>query len=162
LTDSNFTKKLKPYALDAFAIDIGTYYDFNYKGISFAATLVNVSQEKKYEEQVFPLPFSVNFGATVSPLQFLIPDIRDHDIILMFESHHPRDFGEKLKFGLEYNYLKMVYVRTGYISNLDERDFSAGIGFKKELADIKLRVDYAFQPSGIFGNLNYFTVGIGF
>jgi hypothetical protein len=161
MDDVNFNRQLKAYTLEAFAFDIGTYYDFQYKGITFAATLANVSQEKKYENELFPLPFSVNFGATISPLQFLTDQMDGHDIVLMFESHHPRDFGEKLKFGVEYNYSKIVYLRGGYISNLDERKFSAGIGFKQALAGVNLRVDYAFQDSGIFGNLNYFTVGMG-
>jgi hypothetical protein len=160
--DENSGRIMKAYSLDAFAIDIGTYYDFQYKGITFAATLSNVSQEKKYESEEFPLPFSVNFGATVSPMQFMMADRGEHDLIFMFESHHPRDFGERVKFGVEYDYSKIVYIRGGYITNLDERRFSAGLGFRQTLSGINFRIDYAFQDSGIFGNLNYFTVGMGF
>jgi hypothetical protein len=56
----------------------------------------------------------------------MINDRGEHDIMLMFESHHPRDFGERVKFGVEYDYSKIVYIRGGYITNLDERRFSAG------------------------------------
>jgi len=161
LTDPAYSRTLKKYDMGAVAIDIGTYYDFNYKGITFAATLANVSQEKKYEYEIFPLPFSVNFGATVSPMQFLMENAQGHDIILMVESHHPRDFGEKIKLGFEYNYSGMIFLRTGYITNQDERNFSAGVGFKKEISGYLLRVDYAFQDFGIFGNMNYITVGMG-
>jgi hypothetical protein len=160
--DSNFYRELKPYKKNALAFDIGTYYDFKYKGITFAATLSNVSQDKKYEYEAFPLPFSVNFGATISPVQLLINNYGEHDMILMVESNHPRDFGERVKFGLEYNYLKTIYLRTGYITRQDERNLSAGLGFRKEFAGVLLRVDYAFQDFGIFGNMNYFTVGMGF
>jgi len=159
---ADFSRGLKAYDLSTFAIDIGTFYDFKYKGITFAATLQNVSQEKKYEFDVFPLPFSVSFGATVAPLQFLERDLGAHNVVVCFESNHPRDFGEKIKYGLEYDYDKTFFVRTGYITNLDERGFSAGLGFRKKLAAWDLRVDYAFQDAGIFGNLNYFTIGIGY
>lgn len=162
LNDPNFKRELRPYALGTWAVDIGTYYDFKYKGITFAATLSNVSQEEKYENELFPLPFSVNFGATIAPLQFFLNDLQDHNVVLMFESHHPRDFGEKVKFGLEYDYCKTIYVRTGYLSNMDERGFSAGLGFRKTVSDILIRVDYAFQAAGIFGNIHYFTVGFGY
>lgn len=162
MTSSNFTRGLKAYELGAVAIDIGTYYDFQYKGITFAATLQNVSQDKKYEFESFPLPFSVSFGATVAPLQFLPQDMGLHNVVVCFESNHPRDFGEKTKWGLEYDYDRTFFVRTGYITNLDERGFSAGLGFRQNISGINLRIDYAYQNAGIFGNLNYFTVGIGY
>ena len=160
--DSLFSRELKSYSKTALAFDVGAFYDFKYKGITFAATLSNVAQDKKYEDEVFPLPFSVNFGATISPLQLFMTDLGEHDVVLMVESNHPRDFGEKVKFGVEYNYLKTIYLRTGYITRQDERKFAAGVGFKKTISGILLRVDYAFQDFGIFGNMSYFTVGMGF
>lgn len=159
---NNYTKKLKDYGLGAMAIDIGTYYDFQYKGITFAATLSNVSRELKYEEELFPLPFSVSFGLTISPLQFAFKDTGEHDVVLMFESNHPRDFGEKVKFGAEYSYEKTFFIRTGYVTNTDQRGFSAGLGFRKTISNVPFRIDYAFQTFGIFGNLHNFTVGISY
>ncbi|MGE5400538.1 MAG: PorV/PorQ family protein [Ignavibacteriales bacterium] len=162
LNDPKFSRELKPYTMGTFAIDVGTYYDFQYKGITFAATLSNISQEKKYENELFSLPFAVSFGVTVAPLQFAVNDLGDHDLILMFESYHPRDFGEKAKYGMEYSYSKTLYLRAGYITNLDERGFSAGVGFRKTISSVPFRVDYAYQDAGIFGGLHYFTVGISY
>lgn len=162
MTSSNFSRKLKAYGLGTVAFDIGTYYDFQYKGITFAATLSNVSRELKYEYELFPLPFSVSFGLTVSPLQFAVQDLGGHDLILMFESNHPRDFGEKVKYGAEYSYEKTFFVRTGYVTNTDQRGFAAGLGFRKTISNVPFRIDYAFQSFGIFGNLHNFTVGISY
>lgn len=162
LTSKDFSRKLKSYGLGAMAVDIGTYYDFNYKGITFAATLSNISREFKYEDEKFPLPFSISFGATVSPLQFVVPDLGVHDLIFMFESNHPRDFGEKVKYGLEYSYTKTFFIRTGYVTNTDERGFSAGLGFRQTISNVPFRIDYAFQNFGVFGNLHNFTVGISY
>ncbi|HEX2868631.1 MAG TPA: PorV/PorQ family protein [Ignavibacteriales bacterium] len=154
--------KLKDYGLGAVAIDIGTYYDFQYKGITFAATLSNVSREMKYENEAFPLPFAVSFGFTVSPLQFAFQNLQGHDLVLMFESNHPRDFGEKLKYAAEYSYEKTFFLRGGYVTHSDQRGFSAGLGFRKAISNVPFRIDYAFQPFGIFGNLHNFTVGISY
>ncbi|MCU7490989.1 MAG: PorV/PorQ family protein [Bacteroidota bacterium] len=159
---SKSTIKLKEYGLGAVAVDIGTYYDFKFKGITFAATLSNVSREMKYENEVFPLPFAVSFGFTVAPLQFAFQNMQGHDLVVMFESNHPRDFGEKLKYGAEYSYEKTFFVRTGYVTNTDERGFSAGLGFRKTISNVPFRIDYAFQKFGIFGNLHNFTVGISY
>ncbi|MDP4175723.1 MAG: PorV/PorQ family protein [Bacteroidota bacterium] len=162
LNDPNFTKKMKKYDMGTWAIDIGTFYDFGYKGITFAATLSNISREQKYEDEDFPLPFSVNFGATVSPIKFLVNDLGDHDLIFMVESHHPRDFGEQVKFGLEYNYMKTFYLRAGQVTNQDERGFTAGVGFRKTISSFPIRIDYAYQNGGIFGGLHYFTVAVSY
>ncbi|HEX2960999.1 MAG TPA: PorV/PorQ family protein [Ignavibacteriales bacterium] len=159
---SKSTIKTKDYGLGTVAMDIGTYYDFKYKGITFAATLSNVSRELKYENDPFPLPFAVSFGFTVSPLQFAVQNMQGHDLVVMFESYHPRDFGEKLKYGAEYSYEKTFFVRTGYVTNTDERGFSAGLGFRKTISNVPFRIDYAFQKFGIFGNLHNFTVGISY
>lgn len=162
LADSNFSREEKNYAMGVAALDIGTYYDFKYKGITFAATLQNISREVKYVDENFPLPFSVSFGATIAPLQFFLKNIDEHNLILNFESNHPRDFGEKLKYGLEYDYMKTIFFRMGYMTNVDERGFSAGVGFRRTFANTNFRVDYAFQNAGLFGNLHYFTIGIGY
>lgn len=162
LSSPNYKRELKNYSMTVPAIDIGTYYDFKYKGITFAATLSNISEEVKYEKEEFPLPFSVNFGATIAPLQFFFEDLKEHSMVLSFESCHPRDFGEKMKYALEYDYVKTIYFRTGYITNVDERGFSAGVGFRKNIANTNFRIDYAYQHAGIFGSLHYFTVGIGY
>jgi hypothetical protein len=162
ISDPKFHKELKSYDMNVPAIDIGTYYDFKYKGITFAATLTNISREVKYEQEDFPLPFAVSFGGTIAPLQFFFEDTKQHNLIVSIESNHPRDFGEKMKYALEYDYMKMIYFRTGYITNVDERGFSAGIGLRKTIANTNFRVDYAYQPAGIFGTLHYITVGIGY
>jgi hypothetical protein len=159
---ANFALKKQNYSTGIPAVDFGTYYDFKYKGITFAATVTNISREIKYEEEDFPLPFAVSFGGTVAPLMFLMDDVKDHGLVVNVESYHPRDFGERLKIGLEYSYQNTFFVRSGYVTNQDERDFSAGVGFRKTFANTLFRIDYAFQPFGIFGNLHYFTVGIGY
>ncbi|MGE5498491.1 MAG: PorV/PorQ family protein, partial [Syntrophothermus sp.] len=144
------------------ALDVGALYDFNYNGIKFGASLQNISQEFKYENEAFPMPFAVNFGATIEPLAFF--DLQDKSgvLVLSAESRHPRDFGEKTKFGAEYTYIGMFTARFGYMSNYDERGFTMGLGIKHNLSGFPLRVDYAYEPFGVFGAVHFLSLGISY
>lgn len=153
---------LRKYRQDAVAFDVGAFYDFHYNGITFGAALYNVSRELRYENSDFSLPFAVSFSATVKPLQFLFDDETAKSIIVSFESRHPRDFGEKAKFGVEYHFLDYFTARAGYMFNYDERSWTAGVGVKADVSGIPLRVDYAIEPFGLFGNVHYISVGFAY
>jgi hypothetical protein len=144
------------------AADIGAYYDFLYNGIRFAAVIQNISREFRYERSDFPLPFAISFGVTVEPLNFFYDENKEHNLLLAFESRHPRDFGEKTKFGAEYRYMDMFTVRIGYQNNYDERDLTYGAGFKYTLSNVPLRVDYAYEPFGVFGAKHYLSLGVSY
>jgi hypothetical protein len=162
LGDPNMTLEKKDYRQSTVAADVGAYYDFGYNGIKFGAVLQNISRELRYEQQNFPLPFSISFGATVEPFLFMMDKASDHAFILSFESKHPRDFGEKFKIGGEYNFDNMFFVRAGYSTNYDERNWSGGIGLNYTLSDFPLRLNYAIQPFGLFGNVHYISLGISY
>jgi len=162
IDDPNLTMSQRGYSEHAWALDVGAYYDFLYNGIRFGATLQNISQELRYESAKFPLPFAVTFGATVEPLPFFFEPSLDHVVTLSFESRHPRDFGEKLNFGAEYFFLQTFALRIGYMTNYSERGFTAGVGLHKTVGDFPLRLDYAYEPFGIFGSVHHITFGVGY
>lgn len=144
------------------AADIGAVYDFMYNGMKFGASLSNVSREYRYESLDFPLPFAVSFSATVAPLDFFMDRNPDHGLLLSFESRHPRDFAERVKIGAEYDYSNLFIIRGGYQMNVDERGFTVGAGIRHELSGIPLRVDYAYEPFGIFGGVHFLSLGVSY
>jgi hypothetical protein len=152
----------REYELDVFALDVGAYYDFLVNGIKFGATLQNISRELRYEVQQFPLPFAVSFGASINPLELFYGKDPMHSFTLSFESRHPRDFGEKVKLGAEYQFSDFFIARAGYVSNYDERDWTAGVGFKQHFSEFPIRVDYAYQPFGILGDVHFISLGVGY
>ncbi|MBN2280221.1 MAG: PorV/PorQ family protein [Candidatus Marinimicrobia bacterium] len=162
LDDSTLVIDKEKYNMGEPAIDIGATYDFLNHGIRFGATMTNISREIKYERESakFPLPFAVSFSLGLAPLTFTDISSEMHDLFIGFESVHPRDFKEKLKFGAEYTYLKMFLVRTGYMLNYDERGLTFGLGVKKKMQGMDLRMDYAYQDFGIFNGVH--TVSLGF
>jgi len=160
--DPNLVMAQKSYAHGEPAVDVGAVYDFAYHGIRFGAVIQNVSREIRYESEKFPLPFAVSFALSVNPLSFLLPDLKEHDFLLGFESRHPRDFREKLKVGAEYTLREVLTLRLGYTGNYDERGLTAGLGLRQSLHGSTMRIDYAFQDFGLFSSVHLFTFGVSY
>lgn len=160
LTDSSLTLDRRNYAKDVLALDVGAYYEFLYNGITFGAVLQNISRELRYESEAFPLPFAVSFGVTVKPLNFFMEEDPTHALIVCLESRHPRDFGEKVKIGVEYSFMRAFTARVGHAWNLDERGWSAGVGVCQELSGFPVRLDYAYEPFGILGTRHFISLVI--
>lgn len=159
--DSTFSLSTVEYDLGVLSLDVGAFYDFLYKGITFGITLQNISPEIKYEVQKFPLPFAIGFGATVEPTQIFLEENSNHRIIISVESRHARDFNARVKYGGEYRFVDRFIVRAGYQDNYDERDWTAGIGIKQNFAGHTVRVDYAIESFGLFGNRHFMSIGFG-
>jgi long-subunit fatty acid transport protein len=162
LNDPNLSLEERRYKTDVYALDVGAFYDFHFKGIKFGAVLQNISEEVSYENEEFPLPFSIIFGASIKPLTFLNDNEFSNSLQINFETVHPRDFNEKVKVGAEYSYLNTLIIRAGYVLNYDERNWTAGLGLRQEISGIPLRVDYAFEPFGVLGNRHFISVGFSY
>ncbi len=146
------------------AFDVGALYDFLFHGIRFGASLQNVSRQITYEQQSFLMPFSVNFGLTVEPISFVTGNETSlsRSLVISVESTHPRDFNESVHFGAEYDYANILALRAGYMTGMDQRGFTAGLGVSEELAGSTLRVDYAYEPFGVFGAVHYISLGVAY
>jgi hypothetical protein len=144
-------------------MDIGTTYAFGLYGIRFGAVIQNFSREIQIEREKFPMPFRVCFSADMDLMSLLAPDkVDEHTLRLGVESLHPRDFKERIKFGMEYALHKSFFVRSGYLINYDERGLTAGIGIRTTLGKTHFVFDYAFQEFGNFKNVHAFSAGFGF
>ena len=68
--------------------------------------------------------------------------------------------------GLELGYAGMVYARGGFNITADtDQDFwqgwNIGGGLNLNVQSTALKVDYAYRPSDVFGNVNMFSVAVG-
>lgn len=164
VTDPNFQMTSIKYSHGEPAFDVGADYDFLFHGMRFGASLQNVSRQITYEQQSFLMPFAVNFGLTLDPLSFLMSDeqSKQNSFILSVESTHPRDFRESVHFGGEYTFARILSLRAGYMTGLDERGFTAGVGVSQNFASSNLRVDYAYEPFGVFGAVHYISFGVSY
>ncbi len=75
------------------------------------------------------------------------------------------------KFGLEYNFKELLFVRGGYLASFQSSDqnpniwqnYTIGVGVNtKEFSNIDLSVDYAYVPAKYFDANNVFSLRFGF
>lgn len=135
---------------EATAYDFGTFYDFGFKNIRIGMSVQNFANR--------PLPLTFKFGAAVDINELLFPDAVSHVLTLAVDGLHPKDYSERVHFGLEYVFDQTVALRGGYKLNYDEESFSAGVGLKATLVGVGLQFDYALTEFGALGVVNRFSL----
>jgi hypothetical protein len=140
--------------------DFGTIFYPGFKSFRMGMSVNNFSTEFKYQKEGFQLPltFKVSFGMDMLDM------LGEHEnsLLIALDAIHPRDYTERIHLGGEYLFGDMFAFRAGYKFNYDEEGLTAGVGFKSELGNFKLKIDYAYTDFGIFDVVNRFSLGIAF
>ena len=147
------TTSIKENKANAIAYDFGTIYKTGIKSIAFGMSVRNFSSEVKYEEEGFQLPLIFTVGVSANLLDFFDLLGTDQSLILSIDSTHPRSHPEQVKVGLEYQFMKILSLRGGYVSGNSEDDFTFGLG----VSSFGVEFDYAYTPFGVFDNVQRFT-----
>ena len=151
-------------SVDNFILDFGTMYYTGFKDLRFGMSIRNFSNQSDYFDQRFELPLNFDFGVAMDLLQLAAEPNDNSALTLALDWQHPRDFSERLHAGMEYGFMDMFFVRTGYKFNYDEEGFTAGVGVDVPIgAAGALRADYAYSDFGdFFDAVNRITVGFKF
>jgi len=195
LTDKisvGFTANLVSETIDqvsasGFAFNVGVMYqdlaDIN--GLSFGVVVKNFGPQETFDgpglltlatitDQHRPPNFtSINSAAFDLPASFELglsyaPQIDEHNSLLLTSLFQNNNFSEDTyKFGLEYGYDNILFIRGGYqlqakASETFIYDYSAGVGLNYDLSGISLEVDYAYKHSDFFGGNHIFGVSFKF
>lgn len=147
--------------MSLFAFDFGTIYYTGFKDLRLAMSLQNFSQEKKYRIDHFPLPLTFKFGVAMDMTSLLAAE-SPHSLTLSVDAIHPRDYTERLNFGLEYGFKNIVFLRGGYKTNYDEEDFTVGGGLHYETGSLALGLDYGYLQFQHFDAVQMFNVNFHF
>jgi hypothetical protein len=145
---------LYTYKTSLWAMDVGTYYDTQWKGVRIAMTAQNFSKQarwmytKEENQQSFELPLVFRIGTSIDlwggeDLVFG-GDASVNKLTLDVDAIHTNDYGERLHLGGEYVFMNMLSLRAGYRMNYEEGNLALGAGFKTEFSGVKLEVDYAY------------------
>ncbi|MDZ7374657.1 MAG: PorV/PorQ family protein [candidate division KSB1 bacterium] len=143
------------------AFDFGTIYYTGFKDLRLAMSLQNFSQEKKYRAEHFALPLTLRFGMAMDVSKFVL-DSPNHSLTFCVDALHPRDYSERLLFGLEYAFDNMFFLRGGYKTNYDEEDISFGAGLNYNLGGVSLVLDYGYIRFSHFDAAQIFSFGFKF
>ncbi|MBN2411917.1 PorV/PorQ family protein [candidate division KSB1 bacterium] len=154
----------KETSMGLFNVDFGILYYTGYKDLRLGMTLKNFSEEKGYGNVGNPIPMELRFGMAMNILPMFLDSATKHKVTLTWDLSHPRDYSERLHFGLEYMFNEFIALRTGYKTNYDEQDVSFGAGLVSGVGfgSTKIKVDYAMLPFGVFDNVQVFSLAVDF
>jgi len=149
--------------MDILAFDLATLFYTGYNDLRFGVSVKNLSAEKAYRFETFPLPLTFTFGIAMDVMQaYFVAPGSPQSLTLLVDAVHPRDFSERLNFGLEYGYNEMFFLRGGYKTNHDEQGMTLGAGIDVNISDFLLGVDYSYLDFGNFDAVHIFSFDFGF
>ena len=149
--------------MDNVAIDLATLFYTGYHDLRFGVSVKNLSTEKAYRFETFPLPLTFTFGIAMDVLQaYFLEQGSAQSLTLLVDAVHPRDFSERVHLGVEYGYNQMFFLRGGYKTNHDEQGLTLGAGLDVDISDFSLGVDYSYLDFGNFDAVHIFSFDFGF
>jgi hypothetical protein len=159
--------------MDGWMIDIGTFYWTGFKSLRFAVSLSNFGPDMKPDGSYTKTTpegtsYSENYEAFSPPTTFRVGtamevyETENYTLTTSFQINHPVDNAENAVFGLEFNYLKRLYLRAGYKINYDEEKFTIGTGIDIPISALNFSVDYAYKSFTNLGSTHQFTIDFQF
>ena len=151
----------KQNTANALAFDFGTYFNTGIKSLAFGMSVRNFSKEVQYEVEGFQLPLLFTLGISANVFDFIQVPGPEQALLLSIDATHPRAHPEQLKIGAEYQFMKLIALRGGYITGEDEDGITFGVGLTSaglNLSSANFAVDYSYTPYGVFNNVQRITV----
>lgn len=136
-----------PDSASGISLDFGFLYRSAFEGLTLGVAYRNLGGTGQLDRESIPLPRILRFGS----------------VLLLGSITGSADFGFISKnwsgfhLGLEYSMEQTLFLRTGYKSGHETRDFSFGIGLQRR----NLRIDYAYVPTALdLGGSHRIALGI--
>lgn len=139
--------------------DMGIYYDTDFKSIKLAATMRNFGPQVKYYDYDYPLPQTLNVGISANLIgrESILLNSQTHELLLAFDLVQPRDFEQQYAVGMEYMFMDMIALRTGYKINYDSEGLTLGAGVKFR----QFGIDYSYNNFGDYlEDVHRFSISI--
>jgi hypothetical protein len=160
--------------------DIGTYYWTGLGSARFAVvvsnfgadvtpsgTVTELNDQTVTGFQSYSPPTQFKIGFAMEPIQ----DENQH-LTTSLELNHPNDNAENLHFGVEYQWQRWLWLRTGLKRTIGERllgtdntsasDFTAGFGVAVPTSVSDIHLDYAYANFNALGSVHRISVGFSF
>ncbi len=167
------------------ALDIGTLYLSDIKGLRLGASISNFGTTMKlegrdlkfntdpdgspgggpnnipadYSTESFPLPLVFRVGVAYDAYQD-----EDFRVTAAVDATHPNDNTEYVNSGLEISWKEILFGRIGYKSlwlRDSEQGLTWGLGVHYGITNVAtVKLDYGFADYGRLQNVQYFTLGL--
>lgn len=139
--------------LSPLVFDFGTQFRTGIKSLVFGMSVRNFSKEMKYAEEGFQAPLVFNLGISMNVMDLMHAGALEQSLRVSVDATHFRDHPEQIKVGLDYQLLKTISLRGGYVANNDENSFTFGAGVTRS----GFAFDYAYTPFGVFDKVQRMT-----
>jgi len=168
---------------NSLALDIGSLYNTGIRGIKIGMAMSNFGGKMKLGGRDLTqknVDADINVGGNIEqsadlvvnswplPLNFRVGlsmevfSGENNALMVAADFNHPTDADERLNFGAEYLFAKIIALRGGYKFNYDEESFVLGGGLNLPIANYNLMIDYAYKDFGILGTPHFFSMGFRF
>lgn len=163
LTLKYIYEQLDQYTNHTGAFDFGFLYTTDVRDLRFAVLVQNFGGNSSINGDFLEVDFNrdpndVQVDNYTVPTTFklgmsFVPWKRDHQSLLASaQLDHPNDNSENLRFGLEYEYLKLLFLRAGYKINVQGQNLpSFGLGYRAQVGAHPLRINYSINPTQYLG-----------
>ncbi|RPI01392.1 MAG: PorV/PorQ family protein [Ignavibacteriae bacterium] len=137
-----------------YGLDAGIIYSTPMEGLRLGCSLTNMGSLSAFRNDRIDLPSQIRFGGTYA----FDWDVMVFRVATTFSS----GFGSSVNstsVGGEATYDRALTLRLGYLSGIDTRGFSAGIGIRYSV----IMIDYAYIPFSLqVGNSHLISIGLDF
>lgn len=184
------SEQIADVSATGFAFDFGLQYVAGQSGLRFGIALKNLGSSMKFNGPGLDRSFTENGIATVRRVTLQEYDLptnleiglgysttfsKNNNVTLSTAFQNSSFSSDEYKFGLEYNYNQMVFLRGAFTvypdnSDIDDTNKSLfgptfGAGLKYPFGNLTLGFDYAYRvinESGFNATNQYFTLNVGF
>ncbi len=166
--------------IHALMVDIGTFYWTGIGSSRFAVVVSNFGGDVSPSGEVvlengqtvssfqsFSPPTQFKLGFAIEPMQ-----TDNQRITTSIELNHPNDNAENIHLGVEYQWEKWLWLRTGVKrtigqplfgrDNTGSNDVTFGIGVATPIADRQVNVDYAYANFNLLGSVHRISLSVSF
>lgn len=145
-------------------MDNGPLTTFSYEPRDGMDGVGNRDLDAQFQVEQYPLPISFQLGAAVDVMGANSSFVanRSNRISMIFEVNDSFDNEMRAKYGMEYEWRRILALRAGYKQNYDLATFSFGGGLKIPVRGMDLRFDYGMADYGDLGYVHVTAIQIGF
>jgi hypothetical protein len=143
--------------------DFGMNYNTYFRSIKIGVAVQNFGSSIKYGSQAYPAPLAFRLGTSFNLFgqDALFLQNEDNRLTLAYDIFQPNDYAQQMHFGMEYSFMEMFSIRTGYKMKYDNEKFSFGCGINQDISNFNLMVDYSFASMGeLLGSVHRISLGV--
>lgn len=164
-------EQIDEYSNSAIAADVSFIYKTDYHDLNFAVMVQNFGGNSSIKGDGIPSDF--NRASVPAAENYTVPTVFSlgasivpwktdkQSLLVALQLNHPNDNSENYRLGVEYEYIKLLFLRAGYKINVEGQPFPTfGFGLRHRVGGHPLQLDYAANPTSYFGVMH--TLGLSF